>query len=168
MRGDDSSAVSWVNRRRSAQNRRAGLLMRLLGRHEIANGCCHIAKHTSALESSPLLSHWRFFAALSVGSSAGGTLRTSAPLLALSTGPMLFLISSNRQSWGIRLGHLQIPGRPSFGSCSGRAVLALVRPVVPDTLALSVALSAGGVSGSSALQQRSRVRPVASQAPTAG
>ena len=37
-----------------------------------------------------LLSHWRFFAAISVGSSAGGTSRTSAPLLALSTRSIMF------------------------------------------------------------------------------
>ena len=42
----------------------------------------------------------------------------------------------------------------SPGSCFGGAVLALVRPVVPYTLTLSSVPSAGGVSGSSALQQR--------------
>ena len=40
--------------------------------------------------------NWRFFAALSVGFTAGGTSRTSAPLLALSTGAMLSLPSSGR------------------------------------------------------------------------
>ena len=58
--------------------------------------------------------HLRFFAALLVGSSVGGISRTSAPLQALSTVPMSFSLSSNRQSWGTHLGHLQIPGRPSF------------------------------------------------------
>ena len=58
--------------------------------------------------------HWPFFATLLVGSSAGGISRTSAPLLALSTVPMPFPLSSNRPSWGTRLGHLQIPGRPSL------------------------------------------------------
>ena len=48
--------------------------------------------------------------------------------------------------------------------CSGDAVLALVQPVVPYTMALSAALSAGGVSGSSTLQ-RSPYLSVASSAP---
>ena len=55
--------------------------------------------------------------------------------------------------------------RPSLlGCCSGRAVLALVRSATLYTLALSAALSAGGVFGSGALQ-RSLGRPVASPAP---
>ena len=39
----------------------------------------------------------------------------------------------------------------SLACCSGGASLALLRPVVPYTLALSLVLSAGGVSGSGAL-----------------
>ncbi|CAB1101914.1 unnamed protein product [Ectocarpus sp. CCAP 1310/34] len=35
MRGDNVSAVSWVNRCGGSSDRRAGLLMRLLGRMEI-------------------------------------------------------------------------------------------------------------------------------------
>ena len=58
---------------------------------------------------------------------------------------------------------LQFPGLASLGSCSCRAVLALVRPVVPYTQALSAALSAGDVSRSGALQH-SPVRPVVSPA----
>jgi len=45
MRGDNVSAVSWVNRCGGSRDRRAGLLMRLLGRLEIESGWCHIAKH---------------------------------------------------------------------------------------------------------------------------
>ena len=84
--------------------------------------------------------------------------------LELSTGPMIFLLISGRHSWGNRLGLLQIPDLVSHGSCSGRAVLALVRPVVPYTLELSAALSVGDVSGSGALQQHSPGRPDASPA----
>ena len=51
----------------------------------------------------------------------------------------------------------------SPGSCSGDEVLAFVRPVAPNTLSLSTALSASGVSGSDALE-RSPGRPVASPA----
>ena len=40
--------------------------------------------------------HWRFFTALLAGSSADRISRTSAPLLTLSTGPMLFRLSSDR------------------------------------------------------------------------
>ena len=100
---------------------------------------------------------------LSAGSLAGGTSRTSAPLLALSTGPMMF-----PAPW-------QVPGGPrslrlvpkfrltSLGSYSGGAVLALVWPVVPYTLALSSACSAGWCLRKCALQYFP-CRPVASQA----
>ena len=91
--------------------------------------------------------------------------RTSALLLVQSTEPMTSLLSG-RWSSSALLVHLQIPGRPPFGSCSGgRAVLALVRPMVPYTLALSAALSADGVSGSSTLKQHSPGQPAASPAP---
>lgn len=45
MRGDNVSAVSWVNRCGGSRDRRACLLMRLLGRMEMHNGWCHVAKH---------------------------------------------------------------------------------------------------------------------------
>ena len=104
--------------------------------------------HSSRSFDRWLLSQRRFFAALSAGSLAGGTSRTSAPLLALSTGPMMF-----PAPWQIPEGPRSLRLVPKFrltslGSCSGGAVLALVRPVVPYTLALSSACSAGGVSGS--------------------
>ena len=85
--------------------------------------------------------HWRFFAALLAGPLTGGTSRTSATVLALSTGPRMFLLSSCRQSWGTRRGHLQIPGLAPLGSWCGRAVLAPVQPVVPFTGAIRRALN---------------------------
>lgn len=45
MRGDNVSAVSWVNRCGGSRDRRAGLLMRMLGRMEMQNQWCHVAKH---------------------------------------------------------------------------------------------------------------------------
>ena len=52
MRGDNVSAVSWVNRCGGSRDRRAGLLMRLLGRMEIASGWCHVAKHIPGVENT--------------------------------------------------------------------------------------------------------------------
>ena len=52
----------------------------------------------------------------------------------------------------------------SSNFCSGRAVLALVRPVVPYTLALSAAFAVGGVCVNGTLQ-RSRGRPIFSPDP---
>ena len=119
--------------------------------------------HSSRSFHRWLLSYWHFFAALSTGSSAGATSRTSAPLLALSTGPMMFP-ALWQVPWGSRSLRVTPESRlTSLGSCSGRAVFPLVRPVAPYTLALSSALSAGGVSGSSA-QQYCPGQPVASPA----
>ena len=105
--------------------------------------------------------------------STGGTSHIGAPLqrfrpvprpvvphvpalfLALLTGPKISLISG-RWSWGPRSIWVASTFRLAsiFGCCSGTgAVLTLLRPVIPYTLALSVALSAGGVSGSGALQR---------------
>ena len=89
-----------------------------------------------------LLSHWCFFVALSVGSSVGYTLRTSPPFLALSTGPRMFPALCFRSLRVTSKSRVTCPG-----SCSGAAVLALIRPVVPYTLAISSALLAGGISG---------------------
>ena len=49
MRGD--SAVSWTNRCGGSRDRRASLLMRLMGRMEIACGWCHVAKHIPGREN---------------------------------------------------------------------------------------------------------------------
>ena len=52
LRGEDVSAVSWVNKYGGAKDRRAGLLMRLLGSMEITSGWCHIAKHIPGVDST--------------------------------------------------------------------------------------------------------------------
>ena len=52
LRGDNVSAVSWVNKCGGAKDRRAGLLVRLLGRMEITSGWCHIAKHIPGLDDT--------------------------------------------------------------------------------------------------------------------
>ena len=52
LRGDNVSAVSWVNECGGAKDRRAGILMRILGRMEIASGWCHIAKHIPGLDNT--------------------------------------------------------------------------------------------------------------------
>ena len=51
LRGDNASAVAWINRCGGAKNRRAGTLMRLLGRLEIRNKWCHVAKHIPGAEN---------------------------------------------------------------------------------------------------------------------
>ena len=84
-----------------------------------------------------LLSHWRFFAALSAGSSAGGASRTSAPLLALSTGPMIFPVL-----WQVPRGSHLLQVTPKFrltsrGFCSGGAVLTLVHGSLHTSAILS-------------------------------
>ena len=99
--------------------------------------------HSSRSFDRWLLSHWRFFVALSAGSSASGTSRTSASLLALSTGPLM-----SPALWQVPWGSRSLRVTPKFrltstDSCSGGALLALVRPVVPYTLVLLSALSAG-------------------------
>ena len=120
--------------------------------------------HSSRSFDRWLLSRWHFFVALSTSSSAGGTSRTRARLLALSTRPMMFP-ALWQVPWGSRSLCVSPKSRlTSPGSCSGGAVLALVRPVVYNTLALLAAFSAGCVSGNSALQQRCSGRPVASPA----
>lgn len=45
MRGDNMAAVSWVCRSGGATDKRACLLMRMLGRLELAGGWNHTAKH---------------------------------------------------------------------------------------------------------------------------
>ena len=116
--------------------------------------------------SNWLLSHWRSFAALSVGFSAGGISRTSASLLKLSTESMMFLLSGRR--------FLKYPsGSPpnsrqaSPPACSGHSPCVCVAAGCLHTGAILIALSASGVSGS-ALYTSTLCRPVASQASTAG
>ena len=51
MRGDNVSAVSWVNRCGGSRDRRAGILMRMLGRMEIERGQRQVAKHIPGVEN---------------------------------------------------------------------------------------------------------------------
>ena len=51
MRGDNVSAVSWVNRCGGSRNRRAGIIMRMLGRMEIESRWCQVAKHIPGAEN---------------------------------------------------------------------------------------------------------------------
>ena len=103
---------------------------------------------------------------LSADSLADSTSRTSTLLLAQSTGSMVPLLSG-RWSWSTLLVYLQVPDRPSLGSCSGSAVLALVQPVVPYTLVLSSSLSTGDGSGS-ALYNALLANGLPPKLPTAG
>ena len=52
LHGDNVSAVSCLNKRGGAKDRRAGLLLRLLDRMEITSGWCHIVKHIPGLENT--------------------------------------------------------------------------------------------------------------------
>ena len=45
LRGDNVSAVSWLNRCGEARDRRAALVMRIMGRLEITSGWSHKAKY---------------------------------------------------------------------------------------------------------------------------
>ena len=45
LRGDNVSAVSWLNRCGGARDKRAALVMRIMGRLEITSGWSHKAKH---------------------------------------------------------------------------------------------------------------------------
>ena len=51
MRGDNTAAVSWVNKCGGARDKRAGLLMRMLGRLEIKGGRSHAAKHIPGVQN---------------------------------------------------------------------------------------------------------------------
>lgn len=61
MRGDNVSVVSRVNRCGGARDRRAGLLMRLLGRMEIENEWCHVSKPIPGRENTLAdgISRWK-------------------------------------------------------------------------------------------------------------
>ena len=52
MRGDNTPAVSWVSRCGGARDKRAGLLMRMLGRLEIKGGWNHTAKHIPGVRNT--------------------------------------------------------------------------------------------------------------------
>ena len=52
LRGNNVSAVSWVNKYGGAKDRRAELLMRLLGRMEITIGWCSIATHIPRVDNT--------------------------------------------------------------------------------------------------------------------
>ena len=45
MRGDNTAAVAWFNKFGGARDKRAGLLMRMLGRLGIKGGWSYTAKH---------------------------------------------------------------------------------------------------------------------------
>ena len=45
------SAVSWVNRCGGSRNRRAGIIMRMLGRMEIESGWCQVTKHIPGVKN---------------------------------------------------------------------------------------------------------------------
>ena len=47
----DRAAVTWVNRCGGAKDKRAGLLMRTLGRLEVSGGLCHEAKHIKGTQN---------------------------------------------------------------------------------------------------------------------
>lgn len=51
MRGDNFSAVTWSNRCGGARDKRAGLMMRMLGRLEIRGGWRYHAKHIPGVEN---------------------------------------------------------------------------------------------------------------------
>ena len=52
MRGDNMTAVTWVNKCGGARDKRACLLMRMLGRLEIKGGWSHVAKHVPGVENT--------------------------------------------------------------------------------------------------------------------
>ena len=51
MRGENMAAVSWVSRSGGATDKGACLLMRMLGRLEIAGGWNHNAKHIPGVQN---------------------------------------------------------------------------------------------------------------------
>ena len=52
MRGDNFAAVTWANRCGGARDKRAGLMMRMLGRLEIQGGWRYDAKHISGVQGT--------------------------------------------------------------------------------------------------------------------
>ena len=51
MRGDNRAAVSWVTRCGGAGDKRECLLMRILGRLELAGGWNHTAKYVAGVQN---------------------------------------------------------------------------------------------------------------------
>lgn len=51
MRGDNASVVSWVNRCGGSRDRRAGVLMRMMGRMQIETGRRPVAKHIRGIDN---------------------------------------------------------------------------------------------------------------------
>ena len=51
LRGDNVTAVSWVNRCGGSRDKRASLAMRRLGRVEITSAWSHVAKHTPGVQN---------------------------------------------------------------------------------------------------------------------
>ncbi|CAM9208736.1 unnamed protein product [Hapterophycus canaliculatus] len=51
MRTDNLSALSWVNQCGGSKDMQAGLTIRLLGKMEIENGRCNVAKHIPGREN---------------------------------------------------------------------------------------------------------------------
>ena len=91
--------------------------------------------------------------------------RASAPLLALSTGPLMVpALWQGTVRLPFTPGYPQIQASFSSGFCSGRSVLALVRSVVPHTLALLHSAFGRWCLRQCALQQRCPCRSVTSQA----
>ena len=52
LRGDNVAAVSWVNKCGGAKDKRACLLIRMLGRLEIKGGWSHVAKHIPGVKTT--------------------------------------------------------------------------------------------------------------------
>ena len=52
MRGENVAAITWVNRCGWARDKRACLLMRMLGRLEIKGGWSHDAKHIQEVQNT--------------------------------------------------------------------------------------------------------------------
>ena len=52
MRGGNFAAVTWVNRCGGARNKRAGLMIKMLGRLEIQGGWRYDAKHIPGLQNT--------------------------------------------------------------------------------------------------------------------
>ena len=50
MRGDNLTAVTWANQCGGARDKRAGLMMRMLGRLEIQGGWRYVAKHIPGVQ----------------------------------------------------------------------------------------------------------------------
>ena len=60
MRGDNTAAASWISRCWGARDKRACLLMRMLGRLEIKSGWNHNAKRIPGVRNTLAdgISHW--------------------------------------------------------------------------------------------------------------